>query len=162
METYIVKEGDNIATIAKKYNISIVDLINQNNLENVYYLEPGLELIIPEEKAPLGFTHYTVKKGDNLYEIAKRYNISVKDLSELNGLEINEYIYPEQRLLVPEEGVQVYITKDGDTIQTIIDKLGTNREEIFVYNPKIYLLPEQLIAHRKRNEPKDPEKGLNS
>ena len=162
METYIVKEGGNIATIAKKYNISIVDLINQNNLENVYYLEPGLELIIPEEKAPLGFTHYTVKKGDNLYEIAKRYNISVKDLSELNGLEINEYIYPEQRLLVPEEGVQVYITKDGDTIQTIIDKLGTNREEIFVYNPKIYLLPEQLIAYRKRNEPKDPEKGLNS
>ena len=162
METYIVKEGDNIATIAKKYNISIVDLINQNNLENVYYLEPGLELIIPEEKAPLGFTHYTVKKGDNLYEIAKRYNISVKDLSELNGLEINEYIYPEQRLLVPEEGVQVYITKDGDTIQTIIDKLGTNREEIFVYNPKIYLLPEQLSAYRKRNEPKDPEKGLNS
>ena len=162
METYIVKEGDNIATIAKKYNISIVDLINQNNLENVYYLEPGLELIIPEEKAPLGFTHYAVKKGDNLYEIAKRYNISVKDLSELNGLEINEYIYPEQRLLVPEEGVQVYITKDGDTIQTIIDKLGTNREEIFVYNPKIYLLPEQLIAYRKRNEPKDPEKGLNS
>ncbi len=162
METYIVKEGDNIATIAKKYNISIVDLIKQNNLENVYYLEPGLELIIPEEKAPLGFTHYTVKKGDNLYEIAKRYNISVKDLSELNGLEINEYIYPEQRLLVPEEGVQVYITKDGDTIQTIIDKLGTNREEIFVYNPKIYLLPEQLIAYRKRNEPKDPEKGLNS
>ena len=162
MEAYIVKEGDNIATIAKKYNISIVDLINQNNLENVYYLEPGLELIIPEEKAPLGFTHYTVKKGDNLYEIAKRYNISVKDLSELNGLEINEYIYPEQRLLVPEEGVQVYITKDGDTIQTIIDKLGTNREEIFVYNPKIYLLPEQLIAYRKRNEPKDPEKGLNS
>ena len=151
METYIVKEGDNIATIAKKYNISIVDLINQNNLENVYYLEPGLELIIPEEKAPLGFTHYTVKKGDNLYEIAKRYNISVKDLSELNGLEINEYIYPEQRLLVPEEGVQVYITKDGDTIQTIIDKLGTNREEIFVYNPKIYLLPEQLIAYRKNS-----------
>ena len=121
-----------------------------------------MELIIPEEKAPLGFTHYTVKKGDNLYEIAKRYNISVKDLSELNGLEINEYIYPEQRLLVPEERVQVYITKDGDTIQTIIDKLGTNREEIFVYNPKIYLLPEQLIAYRKRNEPKDPEKGLNS
>ena len=162
METYIVKEGDNIATIAKKYNISIVDLINQNNLENVYYLEPGLELIIPEERAPLGFTYYTVKKGDSLYEIAKRYNISVKDLSELNGLEINEYIYPEQRLLVPEEGVEVYITREKDTIQTIIDKLGTNREEIFVYNPKIYLLPEQLIAYRRRNEANDPEKGLNS
>lgn len=162
METYIVKEGDNIATIAKKYNISIVDLINQNNLENVYYLEPGLELIIPEERAPLGFTYYTVKKGDSLYEIAKHYNISVKDLSELNGLEIGEYIYPEQRILVPEEGVEVYITKEKDTIQTIIDKLGTNREEIFVYNPKIYLLPEQLIAYRRRNEANDPEKGLNS
>lgn len=162
METYIVKEGDNIATIAKKYNISIVDLINQNNLENVYYLEPGLELIIPEERAPLGFTYYTVKTGDNLYEIAKHYNISVKDLSELNGLEIGEYIYPEQRILVPEEGVEIYITKEKDTIQTIIDKLGTNREEIFVYNPKIYLLPEQLIAYRRRNEANDPEKGLNS
>ena len=137
METYIVKEGDNIATIAKKYNISIVDLINQNNLENVYYLEPGLELIIPEERAPLGFTYYTVKKGDNLYEIAKHYNISVKDLSELNGLEIGEYIYPEQRILVPEEGVEIYITKEKDTIQTIIDKLGTNREDFLTLANKL-------------------------
>lgn len=158
METYIVQEGDNIATIAKKYNVSIVDLINQNNLENVYYLEPGREVIIPEEKAPLGFTYYTVKKGDNLYKIAKAYNISTKDLAELNGLELDEYIHPGDRLLVPEEGVMVYITKDGDTIQTIIDRLGTNREEIFVYNPKIYLLPEQLIAYRKKNEPQDTEK----
>ena len=148
METYIVKEGDNIATIAKKYNISIVDLINQNNLENVYYLEPGLELIIPEERAPLGFTYYTVKKGDSLYEIAKHYNISVKDLSELNGLEINEYIYPEQRILVPEEGVEVYITKEkdqdetyqvkkGDTISGIANENGMTVKEFMKLNTQI-------------------------
>jgi len=45
--------------------------------------------------------------------------------------------------------VQVYITRDGDTIQTIIDKLGTALEEIFVYNPNIYILPEQLIAYKR-------------
>ncbi|MBE6147654.1 MAG: LysM peptidoglycan-binding domain-containing protein [Firmicutes bacterium] len=149
METYIVQEGDNIVTIAKLFNVSIIDLINENNLDNVYYLAPGTELKIAQGATPIGFTYYTVKKGDNLYRIALQYNITAQQLAQINGLELNEYIFPNQKLIVPKEGVQVYITRDGDTIQTIIDKLGTALEEIFVYNPNIYILPEQLIAYKR-------------
>ena len=65
----------------------------------------------------------------------------------MNGLEINEYIYPGQRLIVPKPGVKVYITKDGDTIKTVAEEIGTSDTSLIVYNPNIYLLPEQLIAY---------------
>ena len=149
METYIVQEGDNIVSIAKLFNVSIIDLIRENNLDNVYYLTPGTEIKIPVGATPIGFTYYIVKKGDSLYQIASQYGITAQQLAEINGLELNEYIYPNQRLIVPKEGVQVYITQNGDTVQTIIDKLGTNLDEIFIYNPNVYILPEQLIAYRK-------------
>ena len=151
MQTYIVEQGDNIASIAKKFNVKVVDLVRENNLENIYYLVPGLELRIPTTATESAFDYYTVQKGDNLYQIAKKFGITSEMLAELNGLELNEYIYPEQRLLVPKEGVQVYITKDGDTLNLIADELGIPRDNILLYNENIYLLPEQLIAYRITN-----------
>ena len=47
MQTYIVEPGDNIISIAKKLNVNVSDLVKENNLDNMYYLVPGLELIIP-------------------------------------------------------------------------------------------------------------------
>ena len=152
MEKYIVKEGDTLLSIAKAFNVRVIDLITQNKLEDIYILEPGAELIIPVDM-PLGFTAYTVKKGDSLYEISRSLgNITPTQLAEVNGLEINEYIYPGQRLIVPKPGVKVYITKDGDTIRTVAEEIGTNDKDLIVYNPNIYLLPEQLIAYQ---EPKN-------
>lgn len=151
MQTYIVEPGDNIASIAKKFNVKVADLVKENNLENIYYLVPGLELIIPTTSTQSAFDYYIVQKGDNLYQIGKKYGITAELLAELNGLELNEYIYPDQKLLVPKEGVQVYITKDGDTLNLIADELGIPRESILLYNENIYLLPEQLIAYRITN-----------
>ena len=42
------------------------------------------------------FTYYTIEKGDNLYEIARKYNINPKLLAAINGIKDNEYIYPNQ------------------------------------------------------------------
>ena len=112
MQTYIVMPGDTINSIAQKFNVDVISLVRENNLENIYYLVPGLELIIPisnnnnstnnangntmntttNSSNNGAFEYYTVKKGDNLYEIAKKYNISDKTLAEINGLELNEYI----------------------------------------------------------------------
>lgn len=148
MQTYIVEQGDNIAGIAKKFNVKVADIVRENNLENIYYLVPGLELVIPTSTTQSAFDYYTVRKGDTLYQIGKKFGITAEMLAELNGLELNEYIYPEQRLLVPKEGVQVYITKDGDTLNLVADELGISRENILLYNENIYLLPEQLIAYK--------------
>lgn len=148
--TYIVEVGDTIQSIARKFEVSLEDLVKENNLENIYFLEPGLELIIPESTGTNteAFEYYTVKKGDNLYQIGLKYNISPELLAEINGLELNEYIFPDQKLLVPKNGIQVYITKEGDTLKLISNELGIPRESILLYNENIYLLPEQLIAYR--------------
>ena len=110
MQTYIVMPGDTINSIAQKFNVDVISLVRENNLENIYYLVPGLELIIPisnnnnstnnangntmntttNSSNNGAFEYYTVKKGDNLYAIAKKYNISDKTLAEINGLELKD------------------------------------------------------------------------
>lgn len=147
MKNYIVEDGDNIASIAKKFNVKIADLVKENHLENIYYLAPGMELIIPTTTSQDIFDYYIVQKGDNLYKIGKKYDVSAELLAEMNGLELNEYIYPEQKLLVPKEGVGVYITKEEDTLGSISDEVGISIENIVLHNKNIYLLPEQLIAY---------------
>ena len=148
-EVYIVREGDTLISIAQIFGVRIIDLIEANGLENVYNLTPGTELIIPTN-TPLGFTYYIVQKGDNLYRIAEQFNINMEDLAQINGLEIGEYIYPDQQLLVPKEGVYAYITKEGDTLLNIAESLSIEPEDILLYNKRIYLLPEQLIAYKIR------------
>ena len=145
-ETYIVQDGDTIISIAEKFNKRVIDIIKENNLEDVYYLTPGTSIKIPMRKE--GFTYYTVKKGDTLYKISNLYNIDLDILTQINGLEPNEYIYPDQLLIVPKEGTMTYITKMGDTLVNLSKRLGINPEDLIVYNESIYLLPEQLIAYR--------------
>jgi len=148
METYIVQEGDTIVSIARKYGIRVVDLVDSNNLGNGYFLTPGTELIIPTT-IPSGFTYYTIQKGDNLYQISQNYGMTAKQLADLNGLEIDEYIYPEQKLIVPKEGTQFYITQDGDRLNDVANSLDIMKEDILLYNPNLYLLSGQIIAYRK-------------
>lgn len=146
--TYIVEVGDTIQSIANKFDVKAADLIRENDLQNIYYLVPGLELIIPTTSDESAFEYYTVQKGDNLYQIGKKYNITAEMLASINGLELNEYIFPDQKLLIPKNGVFVYITKDGDTLNLVADELGVPRDKILLYNENIYLLPDQLIAYR--------------
>jgi len=143
---YIIQDGDTIISIAEKNNIRVIDLIDINNLQDVYYLNPGEVIKIPIKET--GFEYYTVKKGDNLYQISKKFNIGLDILTQINGLEDNEYIYPEQKILVPKPGITPYITKIGDTLINLSEKFGIKEEDLLVLNENIYLLPEQLIAFR--------------
>lgn len=148
-EVYIVQEGDTILSVAQLYGIKVIDLIQANNLEDAYHLTPGQELIIPTDR-PFGFTYYIVKKGDTLYQIAKDHNISLVDLVEINGIENANYIYPGEKILVPKEGVFAYITKENDTISNVANTLGIPLEDLLLYNKRIFLLPDQLIAYKVR------------
>lgn len=149
-QTYTVQDGDTIISIAEKFGKKVIDIIKENNLEDVYYLSPGEIIKIPYKRS--GFAYYEVKKGDTLYQIARKYDIDLETLTQINGLENNEYIYPGQKILVPEEGTMTYITKMGDTLINVSEKFGVDPDEIILYNEYIYLLPEQLIAYKfKKN-----------
>lgn len=109
-DTYTVKKGDNIWRIAKKFNVSVEDIKKNNNLKN-NNLQVGMKIEIPEKnnkKAAKASgaknketepTYHTVKKGENLYRIAKKYNLTVDELKRMNNLTTNK-LSNGQKLLV--------------------------------------------------------------
>lgn len=76
--TYVVKSGDTLYSIAKKFNISVEKLKDINNL-NSNLIKINQELVIPNK------THVVVK-GDTLYSIAKKNNTTVDELMKINNL----------------------------------------------------------------------------
>ena len=107
MEIYIVKQGDTLENIASLYNVSVNDIIKANNLKMPFNLEVGTALNIPLGVTNI-FDYYTILKGDTLYSVAKKNNVTVNILSAINGLDPSEYIYPGQTILVPKQGVSVW------------------------------------------------------
>ena len=80
-DTYVVKSGDNLYAIARKYGISVDKLKDINNLSS-NLLSVGQKLLVPK----LNGKTYIVKSGDNLYKIAKDNGTTVTDLINLNEL----------------------------------------------------------------------------
>lgn len=150
MDIYITQKGDTIESIGRKYNIPVIEIIKANNLEAPYILKEGESLTIPTGLYNI-FNYYKVKKGDTLYKIAKENDITTDLLSQINGLEKDEYIYENQTILVPKNDVTLYITKTGDTIETISEFFKAPSADIIYSNNNIYLLPGQLIIYRKEN-----------
>ena len=95
------------------------------------------------------FTYYTIEKGDNLYEIARKYNINPKLLAAINGIKDDEYIYPNQELLIPKSGYSYYITAEGDTLSGVSEAFKTSPENMLKYNRTIYLLPDQILVYKR-------------
>ena len=143
-DTYIVKEGDTIKSISSKSGIS-EDIIYQLN---GYYdtLTPGTILVIPKTSSKY-FNYYTISKGDTLYQIAKKYNINPSLLAQINGLNENDYIYPNQTILVPKEGSKLYITAEADTLNEVVKGLNADINKLLEQNNNIYLQKEQLIIY---------------
>ncbi|MBK9225107.1 MAG: LysM peptidoglycan-binding domain-containing protein [Flavobacterium sp.] len=90
-----MQQGDNLSTIAKKYNVSIDDLKQWNDLsDNTIQLESKLKIAdiindTKEESAPkteIKNVEYVVQRGDNLSSIAKKNNVAVSDLKTWNDL----------------------------------------------------------------------------
>lgn len=93
---YVVKNGDSLWSISKKYNVSVNDLKNANNL-NSNMLSIGQKLVIPETS---DYQTYTVKSGDSLWKIAQNYDVNVNDLVKLNNLN-STVLSIGQTLLIP-------------------------------------------------------------
>ena len=80
---YVVKPGDNLYSIARKYDTTVSELKRLNNLTS-NNLSVGQELKIPNEKRI-----YVVKRGDSLYSIANMFNTTVSAIKSKNNLTTN-------------------------------------------------------------------------
>ena len=92
---YIVKKGENLYLISKKFSISIDEIIKENNIKSPFKIFPNQKLILPKKKI------YTVIKGDTLYSISRKFNVDKYNLSKLNKLRTINIIYVGQKLIIP-------------------------------------------------------------
>ena len=90
-DKYLIKQGDTLNSIAKKFNTNERIILDLNNIPFPDMLRAGKEIIVPINKEKY-FEYYTIKKGDSLYGIAREYNINPELLALLNGLNSNDYI----------------------------------------------------------------------
>ena len=119
-ETYTVKKGDNLWTIARRSNVSRSELYAANGLDANSILRIGQQLQIPVEgstatvTAPSadiyqptsfnqGSTEYTVKRGDNLSRIANQFDTSVRAIKAANALS-SDLIRVGDKLVIPVSG----------------------------------------------------------
>ena len=133
-DTYIVQKGDSLWSIANKFNMTVSELKNLNNLTN-NLLSIGQVLKI-KDSSNNGKTTYTVQKGDSLWVIANKYGITTEELKSYNNLKSN-LLSIGQVLKIPQGKTStenIYTVKKGDSLWTIANKYNTTVEKIKVLN----------------------------
>ena len=146
---YTVKPGDTLYSIARKNNISIETLEKDNALTSPVLrigqilrirLQSGStqeveECIGPDYTPPenTDYINYTVKKGDNLYNIAKTYNTSVSTIMSINNLNSSN-LSIGQVLRIPSNNSNssknIYIVQKGDSLYSISKRFNTTVDKI--------------------------------
>jgi len=147
-QIYQINPNDTLVGIAQKYNTTIDELRRINGMNLNYMLSPGNYIVIPNSQSSV-YQTYTVEKGDNLYQIASRYGTTVQNLLLINGLEDSGYIYPGQQILIPNEDINVYVTEE-ETLESVSSKSGVSIQDLLEQNKMIYLMPDQIIVYKKR------------
>lgn len=92
---------------------------------------------------------YIIKKGDTIYGISRQYNINPDLLSLVNGLNINDYIYEGQNIMIPKSGYSYYLTKSGDNLNDVLKLFNTNFNDFVNINNNIMLEEGQLFAYKR-------------
>lgn len=124
---YTISKGDSLYSIAQKYNTTVDALVKYNNLSSTN-LKVGEQLLIPTSESKLNT--YTVKSGDSLYSIAKKYGITVDELKKANGLTSNN-LSLNQKLVIPETKGEIgYVVKAGDSLYSIAQKYNITVDEL--------------------------------
>lgn len=104
-ENYVVQPGDTPVSIAGRFGLSTVDLLDRNGLSWRSVIYPGQTLTltaptaVPASTGSAAETH-TVVAGDTIFAIAQQYGTTVDAVLAANGLTASSIIYPGQSLVI--------------------------------------------------------------
>ena len=142
-DIYMIKAGDSISSLANKFSTT-VEVLRELNPNSSFGV--GSNIVVPTTREY--FDVYVIEKGDNLYDIARRYNTDYNLLALLNGLNVNDYIYPGNSILVPKRDVKYYFTKKNDSLNSVSRTLNADVIKLLRENNNIYLEEGQLIVYK--------------
>ncbi len=126
LDTYTVKAGDTLYSIANKYGLTVNELKQLNNLTSDI-LSIGQVLNISNSNTSLPSNTYIVKSGDSLYSIAKKYGITVDALKSANGKTSNLLSIGEILVIPPTTTTtRTYTVKAGDSLWKIATNYGVS------------------------------------
>lgn len=111
--TYTVGPNETISDIAQNFDVPVEELLSFNNLNWNSWLVPGMIIYIPPRRPrppvrpvppimplpPSNFV-YIVRRGDTIWTIARRFDVSVQNIMFMNGLKF-PFVFPGQRLIIP-------------------------------------------------------------
>jgi peptidoglycan DL-endopeptidase LytE len=138
--SYRVQSGDSLSVIAYKYDTSVSNLKNWNNLSSdLIYVNQVLEVSAPSSSSA---KTYTVQSGDYLSKIGAKFDVYVSELKSWNHLK-SDMIYPGQTLIVsyggttttpPPAGSSTYTVQSGDTLSHIAVRYNVSVSDIMSWN----------------------------
>lgn len=138
---YVVKKGDTLSAIARRFGTTVHAIVRANGLKNPSHIWVGQKLHIPSGHHSGGSygspyvdsTYYVVKKGDTMSGIARRFNTTVTAILKANHLSNPSYVYVGQKLRVPTGYAYppsvygfYYKVKPGDTLSEIAKWYGVS------------------------------------
>ena len=101
-EVYTVKAGDTLSAIARNYGTTYQELAKYNNIANPNIIRIGQKIKIPKSKQSKATDEvYTVKAGDTLSAIARKYNTTYQVLAKYNGIANPNIINIGQKIKIP-------------------------------------------------------------
>ena len=119
---YVIQKGDSLSAIARRFKTSVSQLTSLNQISNSHRISIGQRLLLPQDTAAAtGLTSaqiaasapasspsargsdgsYSVRRGDTLSSIAKRFDVSELNLLQVNNIDHPDRIYPGQKLQLP-------------------------------------------------------------
>ena len=148
---HTVRAGDTLASIANRYDVTVVRLKRANRLTgDVLRIGQKLEIPAKSESAPRPVVPaaaneqsaaglYRVRQGDSLYSLSRRFGVSVESLRDVNGLR-GSSLSIGQKLVIPatakaqpapsEAGPDAYTVRRGDTLSSIAARYSTTAAEL--------------------------------
>lgn len=160
--SYKIQSGDTLIGVANRYGVSVSDLAAANGLSTTSNLIRGKTLTIPAAGGSSGKSNssassstsktsssanntatattpksatetYTVKRGDGLISLARRFETSTQNLAALNGIATNAQLQVGQKLTVPMTTLS-YKVKSGDSLIGLASKYGISQSELAKMN----------------------------